>query len=460
MAVVYRAWDGLLQTERAVKVLRQELRDDADARARLLQEARTLARIRHPSVLDVHDVGDEGGRLYLVMELLEGNLADDVDRRGPLAPAAALAALDDVLGALEACHASGVIHRDVKPSNLLRHADGSVRLGDFGTARVELAGGPRTQLGATIGTYAYMAPEQVEDATAIDGRADLYAAGATLLTLLTGAVPHGLVNASRRPLLLEQVPEPVRALVDRATRPDAGERFPDAASMRAEVRRLRWADAPAGSAAPSPGPTPRAPWLRRGWGWVLLLGVNALAWLLGWPGGDEAGMPSPAAEPAPWAPVSTEALGASPADPPSLVPTSAHPPPSQPVDPPPAAVESPALRPAAAVRASPREPAGSTPAATPAPTEAAPPVESTEPVQQAPAPLPAEVVVTSKPWSELSIDGRPRGRTPFRGALDGGPHSVVLQAADGTRHSATLDVAGPGPSRYCWDFTTSSECPP
>ncbi len=215
-AIVYRARHLLLQTPVAIKLLRPGHGGEADLEA-LCEEARFAAMVAHPNVVRVFDVVRNAETAYIVMEYVDGpSLAHVIRDQGPLDP---LSALDVALGAcdgLAAALACGLIHRDVKPGNLLIRSDHQVLLADFGLARPHGAvAGNRPDQPRIAGTPAYMAPEQALNPDDIDHRADMYALGATLFHLLTGRVPYDendpLQQIARH--LHAAVPDP-RALVD------------------------------------------------------------------------------------------------------------------------------------------------------------------------------------------------------------------------------------------------------
>ena len=189
MASVWQAHDERLGRDVAIKVVRPDAADPA-AVARFDREARVVAGIRHPGVVLVHDYGVEDGSPFLVMELLPGpSLARVVAEEAPLEVGRASAYVREAAEALAAAHAAGVVHRDVKPGNLVLDTHGRVRVVDFGIARVEQeAGAALTAAGHVVGSAAYLAPEQASGAR-VDHRADLYALGCVLLALLTGRPP-------------------------------------------------------------------------------------------------------------------------------------------------------------------------------------------------------------------------------------------------------------------------------
>ncbi|MET0284015.1 MAG: serine/threonine-protein kinase [Polyangiales bacterium] len=194
MSDVYVALHTGLRKRVAIKLLRPSLRSDRDASARFLREGECAARVRHPNVVDVSDLGVDNGVPYLVMELLEGEtLAQRISREGPLEVEAAIDILLPILDAVSAVHAAGVLHRDVKPANIVlaRGLDGrlSPKLVDFGIARLSMRDGDDDNVRGPLGTPHYMAPEQARGEI-IDERADQYALGSVLFEMLTGREPY------------------------------------------------------------------------------------------------------------------------------------------------------------------------------------------------------------------------------------------------------------------------------
>ena len=201
MGVVWEAWDPALERRLAIKLLRPEITDDA-GRARLLREARALAKLQHPNVVAVHDVGEVDGDVFIATELVDGEPMGRWQLGRPASEV--IAAYAQAARGLWAAHRAGLIHRDVKPSNILIGTDGRVRIGDFGLAtRDRMAvpahtdgGDPRiTRDGQIVGTPAYMAPEQREGKL-VDERADQYSLCLALAEALTGARPAAGVTAS------------------------------------------------------------------------------------------------------------------------------------------------------------------------------------------------------------------------------------------------------------------------
>jgi serine/threonine protein kinase len=236
MATVYRGYDTRLEIERAIKVLLPDLADRRGARRRFDAEARTMARLHHPNIITVHDVGTEGPLVYIVMELAEGgNLRERVRRLGPIPPRLAVRATTAILNALEAAHGASVVHRDIKPQNVLMTAGGTVKVTDFGIAHVETHDAGMTHTGAILGTWSYMAPEQRTNAREVDATADIYSVGATLYYLLTGVDPLDLYVAEDAATRLAFLPEALRDVVGRATRYKPVDRYASAVEMRAAL---------------------------------------------------------------------------------------------------------------------------------------------------------------------------------------------------------------------------------
>jgi serine/threonine protein kinase len=303
MGEVWAAEDTKLGRRVAVKIIDLRRTDDRkrdEIRARALREGRAAAQIDHPNSVRVFDVLDEDDVLYLVMELVDATPLDDLVRRdGPMAPAAAAALGLDVLSALSAAHAAGVVHRDVKPGNVMVLADGRVKLADFGIATItedpEL-----TATGLVLGTPSYLAPEAASGQRA-GAPADLWGLGALLYFAVEGSPPferdstiatlHAVVNEPPRPTARAGALAPVleRLLVkDPAARPAAAEthdllesarRGTDATQVLGPtkvVERPQIARDPAPRPAPRPVPRPST-----GGGGRLLAGLAALALLIG-----------------------------------------------------------------------------------------------------------------------------------------------------------------------------------
>lgn len=188
MGLILQATDTRLGREVAVKLLADNLAENATARERFTREARAAASLSNPHVVQVHDVGEQDGRPYLVMELVDGpSLADVLALDGPLDPRDVVDVAADTLAGVASAHAVGLLHRDLKPSNLLRTPDGLIKVTDFGVAQA-IDAPELTQTGMVIGTAPYLAPERRSGQPATV-RTDLFALGATLYELLVGRAP-------------------------------------------------------------------------------------------------------------------------------------------------------------------------------------------------------------------------------------------------------------------------------
>ncbi len=251
MAAVYEAThrNG---SRGAIKVLHLELSLDARMRERFLREGYVANAVDHPGAVRVlDDDRDEDGSVFLVMELLEGESLDARQRRlgGVLPAEEALLLMDQLLAVLAAAHAKNILHRDIKPENLFLRVNGELKLLDFGIARLRDSSATATRTGMTMGTPAFMAPEQAMGQTsAIGPRSDLWAVGATLFTLLSGRHVHEadnpnamMIAAATRPApslvtVLPSAPAPLVSFVARSLAFSPDDRWPDALSMQAALR--------------------------------------------------------------------------------------------------------------------------------------------------------------------------------------------------------------------------------
>jgi serine/threonine-protein kinase len=189
MGEVFEATDLTLHRNVAVKLLSPSLVQDEPARARFLREARALARVNSPHVVAVYDAGEDDQRPYLVMELVEGTtLEQELERAGRLEPARAVAIAKDIASGLASAHGQGIVHRDVKPSNVFLTPSDAAKIGDFGIVRLERPDATLTLTGQTFGSPPYVAPEQATGGT-VDARADLYSLGCVLFQMLVGRRP-------------------------------------------------------------------------------------------------------------------------------------------------------------------------------------------------------------------------------------------------------------------------------
>jgi serine/threonine protein kinase len=244
MGDVWRGTDEVLGRTVAVKILLPALLDEPGFAERFRGEARTMATINHPGVVDVYDYGSDQQLAFLVMEYIEGDaLSRTLSRVGRLTPARTMALVAQAADALQAAHANGIVHRDVKPGNLLVRPNGTLVLTDFGIARSALVG-QLTVAGSVLGTASYISPEQASGAVAT-AASDVYALGVVAYQCLSGhrpfdgatpieiAMKH--VRDTPRPLPSD-IPPGVRAIVDRALAKDPAARWPTAAAMAAVAR--------------------------------------------------------------------------------------------------------------------------------------------------------------------------------------------------------------------------------
>jgi len=253
MATVYEAVDSRLDRTIALKVMHPGLAEDEEFVSRFIREAKSAARLSHPNVVAVYDQGADDGHVFLAMEHVRGRTLRDLLREvGRLNPRLALEVFEPMLAALGAAHQAGIVHRDVKPENVLLSDDGQVKVADFGLARAVANATSHTTSGILMGTVGYLSPEQVERGLA-DPRSDVYAAGIVLFEMLTGDKPYdgetALQVAYRH--VHDDVPPPssvvaglpaeLDALVVRATSRDPEKRPADAKRFRAEVVAARLA---------------------------------------------------------------------------------------------------------------------------------------------------------------------------------------------------------------------------
>jgi serine/threonine-protein kinase len=237
MATVYRAYDRRLQCERAIKVLAPALSERTSIRNRFIAEARMMARLQHPNIVHVDEVVFDEGPVYMVMEMVRrGSLTDILRHHGAMPPRLASAVLQPVLQALAVAHQAGIIHRDIKPHNILMTETGIPKLTDFGIAQIRGTTTSNTRTNTMMGTLAYMAPEQRSSARRVDGRSDVYSVGATLYTLATLKEPHDIFAQELQSELLAGVHEELATIIRNATRYKPEERYQSARDMLASLR--------------------------------------------------------------------------------------------------------------------------------------------------------------------------------------------------------------------------------
>jgi DNA-binding beta-propeller fold protein YncE/predicted Ser/Thr protein kinase len=225
MGVVYRATQLALDRPVALKVIAGELAGDEKFRRRFLGESRLAARLDHPSVVPVYDAREEGGELIVAMRLIEGcDLRKLIDREGPLEPNRAVHLLGQIAEALDAAHAAGIVHRDVKPHNILVEGERAY-LSDFGLAKTYAETGSGAG-GSIVGTVEYMAPEQWRGER-VGPEADVYALGCVLYEALTGIVPYARKETDTEP----EVPKGIETVIERAVSKDPGDRYRTAGAL-------------------------------------------------------------------------------------------------------------------------------------------------------------------------------------------------------------------------------------
>src|SRR4051812_3197668 len=289
MAEVWCAEDEVLGRRVALKLLGGRFAEDPEFRERFRREAQAAAGLAHPNIVGIFDRAEWEGITYIAMELVDGRtLKELVAERGPLPPAIAVSFVEQVLRALGYAHRRGIVHRDVKPQNVIIDAEGTAKVADFGIARA--TNSEMTQTGAIVGTMQYMSPEQAQGLP-VDSRSDLYSAGVVLYELLTGRVPFegeapvsiALKHVNERPVppgqLRPGVAPALEAVVLRSMEKDPALRFQSAeefiaalqAALRAPTRQIVME------------PTPGEPWveeeLRRTRWWLWALAAVVLAML-------------------------------------------------------------------------------------------------------------------------------------------------------------------------------------
>jgi len=256
MSDVHVGTDARLGRQVAIKLLKPQLATDPAFRMRFRQEAQSAARMAHPTIVRVFDAGEEtvvdsaGHEVqlpFIVMEFVEGRLLKDIVHDGPLEPIAAVRVIDGVLTALEYSHRAGVVHRDIKPGNIMITSTGQVKVMDFGIARaVSDSATTVAQTTAILGTASYFSPEQAKGET-VDARTDLYSTGVVLFEMLTGRPPFrgdtpvavAYQHVSERPVkpsvINPKVSPALDAVVMHALAKNRDERYQTAAEFRADV---------------------------------------------------------------------------------------------------------------------------------------------------------------------------------------------------------------------------------
>jgi eukaryotic-like serine/threonine-protein kinase len=270
MGEVYRGYDHVLERDVAIKVLAEQA---VEANRRFLAEAQAMARLNHPNIVAVYDVGVDGGASYIIMEYVPGTTIRELERRTYTIDRA-VELIVQVLNALRFAHANEVIHRDIKPGNVIIGRDGVVKMTDFGLARRMSDVGNLSQSSEIVGTIAYLPPERFMGKTG-DRSSDLYSVGVLLYELLTGALPFSESSEDLVSTMIahvNEVPRPPRAvnprvpveldrIVSRLLESEPKRRFDDAAALIAALEAARasgnaqaWSSALPSASAPSPQP--------------------------------------------------------------------------------------------------------------------------------------------------------------------------------------------------------------
>ena len=245
MGVVYKGLDRRSGRLVALKFLSESLAEDPVVRRRFHREARAAAALEHPNIAVIHGVEEQDGRLFLVMPFYGGGTLKQRIARGPLGIAEAVSCAIQIAEGLGLAHGWGIIHRDIKPANLVFADDGTLKILDFGIAKV--GGEKLTRTGLVLGTLAYMSPEQATGGT-VDHRTDLWSLGVVLHEMLAGRPPFSApsieqlfraVRGGETPLVRDsrpEVPQPLQDVVSRLLQRDPAKRFPDARTTAAALR--------------------------------------------------------------------------------------------------------------------------------------------------------------------------------------------------------------------------------
>ncbi len=239
MSAVFRARQPKLDRVVALKVLPKSLAATPGFAERFTREGRVLARLSHPSIVAVHDFGESGGFCFLIMEYVDGVNLRQAMRAGRFTPEQALNIIPAICDALQFAHSQGVLHRDIKPENILLDSKGRVKIADFGIAKIisEDAGDAMllTQSGARLGTAPYMAPEQIEQPSSVDHRADIYSLGVVFYEMLTGELPLGRFAA---PSEFAAVGGNIDEIVFRALEKERGRRQQSAGEFKTQIENI------------------------------------------------------------------------------------------------------------------------------------------------------------------------------------------------------------------------------
>ncbi|MHC4597608.1 MAG: protein kinase domain-containing protein [Planctomycetota bacterium] len=249
MGVVYRAREPRLQRDVALKILPDRLATNATFAKRFLREAQSAARIEHPGIVSIYGVGEQKGTYWLAMQLVSGKPLSEKMTAGPIPVETCLSIAREVAEALDYAHRQGIIHRDIKPDNIMIDDEGRVKIMDFGLAKAPAFDAKITESGVYLGTPEYSSPEQCESQD-VDGRSDLYSLGVVLYEALTGQVPHSaetpyslfkkIVDEPPVPIadINSEVPAPVVALVDKLMEKDREKRYGSAEELIRDLDKI------------------------------------------------------------------------------------------------------------------------------------------------------------------------------------------------------------------------------
>ncbi|MFO0952340.1 MAG: protein kinase [Isosphaeraceae bacterium] len=293
MGVVYKARQTGLGRLVAVKVLAPERAADPEFSERFLREAASQARLNHPNIVAVHDIGTTSGLTYLVMEYVEGKSLRSRLRAGEIGPSEGLRIIPQICEAIQYAHDRGVIHRDIKPENVLVDLYGNAKIADFGLAKFEGGDSYRlTETNERLGTAQYMAPEQWRHSASVDHRADIYALGVLFYELLTGECPTPRYNP---PSLKAGTDPRLDGVIARSLDSDPGRRYQKASELKSDVERI--------------ARTSHVPWARRAAAVAILATLAVLIWPAWRAAPRPVNPPTVAAAPDPWEWSTPENLG-------------------------------------------------------------------------------------------------------------------------------------------------------
>ncbi len=239
MGTVFLGFDtGFRQVPCAIKVINLNLLEEQRVLERFRREAQIMVRVKHPAVVEVYDLDElDGGLPYIVLEwVYGGSLSDYIETHGPLGPQMAVHVMSLVCAGIEIAHTLGIIHRDIKPDNILLDRNGYPKVTDFGIAMMETGHTRLTQDGAGMGSFGFMAPEQMHTAKTVDARADVHALGVTLWSIIVGKLPPKGVffrlSIDNEPELKQGIPNSLMAIIERATQMKPEDRYGSVAELR------------------------------------------------------------------------------------------------------------------------------------------------------------------------------------------------------------------------------------